>query len=187
MWRRRDADWLPGVDVTAAGLLGLAALLLLLIGVSGNAGPFGGALIPVLMLLLVAVPLVLVALVARLARRPPWRSGRLLFAGVLALGIGVASIPGGDAVRRWWADREVRSYADRLDAVAERCARARGGLDAAVRCVERTADVQPIVCAADSCWTTRHEWNDAAHDTVGVDLAPYLDGRPAADGIWYGR
>lgn len=185
---RRTATWLTGVDVIGAGLLAMAGLLLLLIGVSGDAGAFGAAVIPVVLLLLPAAPLVVTAAAARVAVRAPGRSGRWLAAAIVVFGVGVASLPLGEAGREWRDDRDVDRFAERLDDAAARCARERGTVTGTLRCIETDPELQPIVCNVDACWTSgRDEWRHAERRTVGVDLVPYVERRGRdADGIWYG-
>lgn len=200
--RRRSRPWLASVDVVLVGLLGLAALDFVVIAVAGTAGPFGVLVLPALVLLALAVPLLLVRLVATVTRRAPGHSGARVLTALLALLLAVGTIPARERLDRWFDRRDERRVTTLLDergvACAERAVRdhpdepeTNPGVDirplmttAMVGCMEgRIADWW-VTCSSSACEARAP--NNSTSPTLLVELVGYMDTalRTAGHGAW---
>ena len=175
-------------------LFTLAALLLLPIAVTGDAGPFGFAIVfPALVVFLGLFP----AVAAGGLRLRRWRSdrrwsGRLFVASIVVLAVAVAGIPLGDRVRRRLDERTAEQVVARIDALAGACAREavaavpdevetnpgvaiRPRLTSAFQTCLDARSAEPLSCVPSGCFTTLVRLPDAPRPTVLVDVRTYLD------------
>lgn len=172
--------------------MALAAVPVLIVAVSRDAGPFAGALIPSFLLLLLAMPLVVVAIVVRPFLRPEGRSGRWLLASLTFLAVAVAAVPVGERVHVGMANRRVDRLVSRVDADGRACARkavqavpeeveTNPGVEirprltsAARRCIERSRERLRLVCNLHSCTGSLRGLEDGDAEGFVVDLRGWL-------------
>jgi hypothetical protein len=185
-------------DVAAASSFVVAAALVGIVVATGDAGPYGGALVIAGGATLLGLAPAAVALGLRLARRRRHRSpatGRLVVASLAVLALAVVLVPVGDAVRSRLEARRADDVVHRLDAAARRCAttavtavpeepdppsaatvrprltdRFHGCLQAAARPV-----VDQLSCTPAGCFTTLVDLTHVAEPAVIVDSPAYLD------------
>jgi hypothetical protein len=184
-------------DVAAAVAFALAALLVASVVVTGEAGPYGGALVLAVFAALVGLAPAAVAVGLRLARRRggPFVTGRWVVAALGALVLAVVLLPVGDALRERREERRADDLVDRLDVAARRCATSAVAAvpdetdppsGASVRpqltdrfhaCVQRAAGpiVDQLSCTPAGCFTTLVDLTHLSQPTVIVDSPTYLD------------
>jgi hypothetical protein len=173
-------------------LTGWAALPLLLVVVTQNAGPFGIAAVLPLASGGLAVPFLLVRLgLAVVGWRSPLASGRVALASSALFALSVAAIPAGRVVVRWQDGRAEQLMAVALDQQAWACARTtaqqhpeepepnpgveiRPRLTAATtRCVEQFATDWHVSCNVTGCQATPPTGRRAR--VLVLHLEGYLD------------